>query len=404
MSGDGRLNILVFLLDFLRWEEARRWSYTGCYALIDGLEANGVNVTICPAYGRMPSCAASSWLSRAKNLLRGKSFDQVWVWLLHVPYDEDFFFWVRDLAPVRIGFICESLTFSPEELGVYRPVQDYLSFALRQIAGFDLTHVMAVDEADIDFITSYGDTKAAWWPACVPRRVIVDNILPAVNHAAAFYGTVYNSERRRLIGSLGLRGLLYHGVPPEADSPWPKLFDALNRMTCDYLVRSPRADDERILTNYIQTVRALREKIFSLWIAALQNWGVIVNLPSLAKCYPGRVVEAMAAGRPVVSWRVPYRLRNEVLFRNGAEILLYERSSPRQLKELVEMLLADPDMGRQIAERGRDKVLRYHTAEERVRQILAWVETGVEPDYGDGWCFPHESAMAEPGGTKEGVL
>ncbi len=384
MTAADRSRILLVLLDFPRWEEARAWSYTGSYALVDGLEANGVDVSILPAYGRMPSFSPASWLSRARYLYEGESFDQVWIWLLHVPYDDDFLGWIAGLAPVRLGLICESLVYGPNECTAYPPLKDYRSVVLRQIKELKLTHVLAVDEADVAEIASNSGAKAAWWPACITQRFVSDGYCPPVNRAVAFYGNVYNSDRLAVVHRLGARGLLVHGTPPEGSTSLPSLFNALHMTTGDHLLRGHRSDDKKILDHYILAVRTVRQQIFLLWMQALQNWTAVANLPSFVKCYTGRVVEAMAAGRPVITWRVPDRPRNEALFEDGAEILLYERSDHDQLERHIKTLQARPDLGRCIAERARDKVLRYHTAEVRVRQILDWIDTGAEPEYGEG--------------------
>jgi tetratricopeptide (TPR) repeat protein len=117
-------------------------------------------------------------------------------------------------------------------------------------------------------------------------------------------------------------------------------------------------------------------------------------LPSIFKSYAGRVVESMAAGRPVISWKPP-RKRTQALFTPGKEILWFDRDKPEQLAEQIRWLQANSEQAKEIAENAQRKVLRYHTAEIRVRQILDWIEYGTEPDYGENTDLPTETKQPE---------
>jgi tetratricopeptide (TPR) repeat protein len=119
-----------------------------------------------------------------------------------------------------------------------------------------------------------------------------------------------------------------------------------------------------------------------------------VNLPSIFKCYAGRVVESMAAGRPVISWDPP-RARTRALFAPGQEIELFDREDARGLAQAILRLQENPEAAQQMAESARAKVLRHHTAEVRMRQVLDWLARGDEPDYGEG-DFKTENQFNQP--------
>ena len=112
---------------------------------------------------------------------------------------------------------------------------------------------------------------------------------------------------------------------------------------------------------------------------ALPRDAVVVNLPRSVGIYLGRVVEAMAASRPVVAWDVPHRPRNRALFEDGAEILLFSGTEPEALAAALRGLQGDPARAATIATNGWQKVRRAHTIERRVQQILAWTDTGDAP-------------------------
>jgi len=101
------------------------------------------------------------------------------------------------------------------------------------------------------------------------------------------------------------------------------------------------------------------------------------------KAYAGRVTEAMAGNVPVVSWEIPGRPRNLALFEDGKEILLFPREDEACFIEILNRLHRDLSFGRGILTAARQKVLRFHTSEIRVRQVFDWIEEGLEPTFGD---------------------
>lgn len=365
-------------MEFTQWWEARPWAYTGGLGLVEGLAAHGVETFILPAFGRVHPRSAGSWLSRAEGICRGKQFDQVWVWLVHVPYDQSFFDWLSGLAPVRLGLVCESLEYEPHEYAEYPELVGRWDRVAQQMRG--LTHVTAVDERDVERIRAEGIARAVWWPPCVPRRCVFTGYAPSASDAAAFYGGQY-PKRQGLLRHPEVQGLLALPQPPEDGTDYPARFDELHRATMDDL-QGGRASDEQALSRYVEALRSLRQGVFSLWLEALRQWSAILNPPAYFKGYAGRVIEAMAAGRPVIAAEISNRPRTRALFEDGREILLFDGGSPAQLAERIRSLQRDPDFGRRIADNARERVLRHHTAENRVRQILDWIHTGSEPDYG----------------------
>ena len=135
------------------------------------------------------------------------------------------------------------------------------------------------------------------------------------------------------------------------------------------------------LCTYLVRLRYVRERCFANWLKALQTGRAIVNLPHLVKTYAGRVVEGMAAGRPVLSWEIPERPRNKALFEDGKEILLFPNNNPHYLADQLERILRDHDLSQRLVANARKKLRRFHTAEIRVRQILDWVTGGRVPQY-----------------------
>jgi GT2 family glycosyltransferase/SAM-dependent methyltransferase/Flp pilus assembly protein TadD len=90
----------------------------------------------------------------------------------------------------------------------------------------------------------------------------------------------------------------------------------------------------------------------------------------------------MAVGRPVISWEIPDRPKTNALFQNNHEIVLFPAHSPQDLVERIEYVFSDPKRADAIGASGQRKLLTYHTAERRMQQVLEWIESGKEPDYG----------------------
>jgi glycosyltransferase involved in cell wall biosynthesis len=132
---------------------------------------------------------------------------------------------------------------------------------------------------------------------------------------------------------------------------------------------------------YLQGLRLVRRLCFRRWLRSLRNGAAVVNLPHYFKSYSGRVVEGMAAGRPVISWELPERPRTGALFEEGREILLYPAEDPRRLAEQIRRVQLDRPFAERLAARARDRLLASHTTEWRVRQLLEWVTRGAEPQF-----------------------
>ncbi len=364
--------VLLIQLEFPTWKQAKAWSYLGNFAVEDGLRANGCECVTIPALCDIPDTSPSSWLHHAKSLLAGQRFDQVWLWLVHNRYSDAFLEWVDTLAPVRVGLIMESLEYREEDYRRWPHLRERAEFVERQVR--HMTHVLAADEHDAEVLNRSGLVQAVFWPSAVPTRFITSTIECPSRREAAFYGELYG-ERKSWLALPGLTDLLVHPPSAEAATDYPRLFDTLHQQMQERL-RSGWRPDLAALVEYVGVWRRLREAIFANWLTSLKTWSAIVNLPSLFQSYAGRVVEAMAAGRPAISWEIPNRPRTLQLFKDGRDILLYPKDRPTGLREHVERISRDATYARDIATAARTALLRSHTAEARARQWLDWIMTG----------------------------
>lgn len=373
------MKVLLIGLEFSTWSRARSWTYSNQLGLEEGLQANGVEYMTVPAIHELSPSSPESWLYHLRDILDGNRFDQVWIEIVHTNLDETFLEWLATVAPVRIGIIAESLTYYPEEYAEAPNLRKRKALVDKRLSY--LTHVLAPDEKDAEDINAGKMTRAMWWPAAVPGRNIYEQFNGITNSSAIFVGAIYG-ERAAWFEYPGLKGLLALALSPEHSTEYPELFDKLN-MTYSTILKSGLHVNEAILTTYITLLRRIRQDIFALYMDCLRSGCAVVNLPHFVKTYAGRVVEGMAAGRPVISWDIPDRPRNKMLFESGREILLFPKADPSVLAFHIRRIQSDPAFAMRLVKNAREKIIKFHTVEKRVQQILKWVETGKEPDYGE---------------------
>jgi hypothetical protein len=370
--------ILVLAVEFLAWSRARPWSYTACLGMVQALRAQGNNCVVLPVFPELSLSAKESWISRASDILKGKQFDQVWIWLVHSRLDEPFMSWMASLAPVRIGVVMESLRYLEEDIRVFPFLRDRHAYVMNQTR--HLTHLLVYDEADAEEINRAATgPRALWWPAAVPEGCVTREIRISEKPLGAFYGTLYGNRANWLSTALDEQ-LVLRPPSPEDNSPLPQKFEYLNSKVGEILANT-QPDLEQLLSFHSLSLEKLRREMFDGWIASLKQWRMILNLPSLVKAYPGRVAESMAAGVPVVSWRVPQRPRNFNLFNSGADLLLYE--SEAEMLDHLRHLRSKADVAESLAEHARRKILQHHTLEVRARQAMEFVERGTPADFGE---------------------
>jgi glycosyltransferase involved in cell wall biosynthesis len=381
--------ILFIFLEFPDWRLARSLAYPAQMGMERALRQSGVDVVSIPSMFRMDNNSRGNWLSRLSQIVGHRTYDQVWVELVHADYDEAFLALLTKVAPVRLGFVMESLQYEPYVYELQPHLKERKQRVVQRLA--HMTHVLLADEQDATDLNESGQIHAMWWPSTVPSASI-QVAPPAAQSYAVFYGAVYG-KRQGWLNNPQLNGLLVQPGPSlEYQTEYPVLFDRLQCTTMQALEQGMEATPH-ILDRYLGLLRRLREDIFSLWLRSLQQGVAVVNLPSFFQGFPGRVYEGMAAGKPVISCSVPGRPRTNALFQDGEDILLYDPESPEQLAYQITRLRQDHALAQRTVNNARHKMLTLHTTEVRVRQILRWLEDGVEPDFSR--VHPTRQAPAE---------
>ncbi len=101
----------------------------------------------------------------------------------------------------------------------------------------------------------------------------------------------------------------------------------------------------------------------------------LMVLPSLFESFPIVLLEAMAAGLPVVASRVGGIAE---VVEEGRTGLLVEPGNPRDLAHALELLISDPKLRRAMGRRGRERAQDYSwdMVAQRVRQVYEEVMVG----------------------------
>jgi glycosyltransferase involved in cell wall biosynthesis len=165
--------------------------------------------------------------------------------------------------------------------------------------------------------------------------------------------------------------LQYVEQSPEVFTTIPQSFDALQERALKILRSS--AVDRSTLDLYLNEYRLIRKEAFTLWLEGLRLGAAVVNLPQWGRVYAGRVVEGMAAGRPVITREMPDRPLAKAAFEDGKEILLYRE--PHELAEHLRRIISEPSFGEGIAHNARRRLHASHTTEGYIAHLLEWLKS-----------------------------
>ncbi len=366
-------HILLVLLEFDTWQFAKPWSYTGSYAFLDGFLENGDRCTVLPAIYRPAGDTTPSFVDAAPEILAGERFDEAWVWAVHTHYEERFWNWLRDAAPVRVGIVMESLTHSDEEVAEFPHLAERRAEVLAMLR--NCTHALLTDELDVGDVRDSLGIPAAWNLPMFPEK-LVRYASPPKDTKAAFIGTNYGA-RRRYLADATLKDLLYRPTLPEQLAAEPGEFERVHREARQALANGTL--DKEGLRRFAEQLHALRERLLNLTLDGIRLGFASINLPSIVKAYPGRIFEAMAASTPVVTWEIPGRTACNRLFEPNEEILRF--ASIADLTEQLSTLRDAPELAERLTIKARNTLLMRHTSRIRTRQYRQWITSGLNPNF-----------------------
>jgi anaerobic magnesium-protoporphyrin IX monomethyl ester cyclase len=381
--------VLYISVEFARWQQARSWSYLSNFGFEEGFFANDINFLTVPAFYDLIPGDSGSWLSHLKAICDGKQFEQVWIEVVHNNLDDTVLSYIATLAPVRLAIIGESLKYTDD---VYLQAPHLKRRHAKVVHRLKyMTHALAGDERDVEWLNNHNVVKTLWWVQAVPERAISSLISPAEYRCAFFSGALYG-EREKWLHHPLLKGLIAKQKPLEEDAQLPNMFDKTNVKVVNAL-RSRNSFSEELLDMHVNLLRKIRKQSFDLWLKGLACGSAVVNLPSFYQSYAGRVWEGMAAGRPVISWAIPDRPKTNALFETGKEILLFSKDNPALLAEQINRVVTDSAFAEQLVSNATAKIRAFHTIESRIREIMEWIESGRTPVYCDEISVKRENKV-----------
>ena len=369
------MKILYVQHDMLVWASARQWSYTTHLAYVEGLRAAGHEVLV---------LFTSCW-AMARRIVGDHRFDQVWIndvthvlgqrpaWEAPPPLGEPDFAWLATLAPVRVGIVMETLHYDAADYAEVPELARRVPLMQRAVLPH-VSHFAVVDENDVRHVENMG-ARAMWTPPHVPLRCF-RSVGPTLDRPAVFIGSAYQ-RRAKYAQHPRLRELLEFRASAEHATPWPAMFDELNNPVRQAMLAEPY--QQAAYGQFVDASQSVRSQLFELYLDGLSGSLASVNLPSFVKTYAGRVIESMALGLPVVSWRIPGRPQTARLFRDGEQILLFDDDDPDRLADQLERLRFEPGFASRMGAAALANAREHHTSEHRVAQILDWIRHGMLP-------------------------
>ena len=342
------MKILHLPLEFERWHSAKKFAYSIGVGMIDGFESNHITHLTIPL-----SYTTDIWLRKIKQLVGNNTFDQVWIEVVHSIVPKPIMEWIASLAPIRVGFVVESLTIAPEEF------KDNFVGTQRRINNLNsklpyLTHAVVCDERDLHTL----NIPTMLYSVSIPKRLV--KLPSSTNDKAIFYGTPYGNRGEWLNI---LKDRLNINPPSDEDrSQFPIMFE------CLFIDPSHQSN----YLSFFQKWYTIRHNLYTIWINHLHNLPgcAMINLPHRTEVASGRIIENMESGKPVIS---PV-LKNELSssFEDEKNILYYKDIDG--LIKCMDKLQQDPDLRFSIAEAARLNLLENYTTEVQVKQILEFTQ------------------------------
>lgn len=356
-----KLKVTFVKKDWPKWKNSRFWSYGAHLGIADALRAEGADVEVVDE-AFLPSLCSTS----------GRS-DQIWFDdLVHLRHSAAWYEQASRIAPIRVGWLVESLNYTQDEWSHDPELEHERKQSVYERLPY-MTHAVACDEVDAREIEAHAGIPGFWAPFSVPDLAFRRSS-PVHDCSALFCGTVYGT-RARYLEMPELQGTTKMLVSDEDSSIYRWLFEGAE--VWKRFVHWPRCG--LAVAAYNQLNAKSRQELYRRFLIALQGGAAVINLRHLVKTYSPRVVEAMAVGRPVISWRIPSRPKNLSLFEDGEEILLYEEGDFAGFAELVTRMTLDRKESERIAAQARERVAALHTTRCRVRHVLRWIQNGTTP-------------------------
>lgn len=236
---------------------------------------------------------------------QGKRFDCAFFWMPHLEYSAAFWESAARLCEKRVGVIVESLSHTPEEIGLLPHLKHRREIVLRGLRR--CTHALTFDYHDYRYLERRG-YRAFWTPGIVPDvppGVCADSREKSNKLLAA--GTIYDGRRKELHGALVARGILEGNERLEHSKA---LVDEFSQASAELIAQS--CSGERLLE--------VRRQIWHEYIRHLSRFAGVISLPAYYKGFPGRIFEAFLANCLALVCEGSDLARHKRVFKDGVHL------------------------------------------------------------------------------------
>ena len=232
----------------------------------------------------------------------------------------------------------------------------------------DSNRVVVVSEAMVDFVRSLG----------IPRKRIV--LLPNGVNPSKFYPD--DSNRQIVRSKLKLNSKIVIGFVGNF-RPWQDI-ETLIDAFC--LIHSNNSDVHLLIVGDGPTRDKFEQQVQRAGLSTNVTWtGIIphINVPAYISAMditiapyhanenfyfsPIKVFEYMAVGKPVVASKIGQLKK---IIKNGKTGHHYETGNVKQLKNLLQELINNPQLRKRLGESARKWVTKNRTWDENVKTIL----------------------------------
>jgi glycosyltransferase involved in cell wall biosynthesis len=112
----------------------------------------------------------------------------------------------------------------------------------------------------------------------------------------------------------------------------------------------------------------------------LRSYRLLLNLPSHSYSLTSRAYEIMGCGGLLLQNK-PIGEISQSLFEDWKHLVYYDPSNPKDLIAKIQYLIRNPQLARQIANRGYELCHQEHILEHRIKTTIDWMNSGFVPKF-----------------------
>jgi hypothetical protein len=288
--------LLLICFDFGDWTNARSWSYVSSYLIYHQLST-------CPGWDVELQIVPYTYSERKVDELieviaKNRNFDLILTWLPHLNLSKRAISTLYGASKNLIFLLIESLCYTADEIAEL----PHLRHRWKQVTSIITKEYPVICLCPRSFrkLKSYG-FRAALVYGFWPTNYNIDFPKFKTLKTFAFAASIYNNTRReaseivtKLFSKNG-----YNRIEIIDSSIYVNEF---NQLCKDLVIADQELQDKKtgFRGEICERIAEVRKRIWLDFMTQLANAEVLVTLPSYFKGIPGRVIESLYCGIPVI--------------------------------------------------------------------------------------------------------